>query len=95
MALSRSMNSRRFLGGSDCVRGPHFIVGVHQQGDHRGLGNQLAKQLEPLGKQLEREFAEPGNVAARPGETGDEARFDRVADAGKDDRDRRGCIFRR
>jgi hypothetical protein len=40
-------------------------------GDHGGLGDQLAKEFEPLGSQLAGEGAEAGEVAARPGETGD------------------------
>ena len=55
------------------------IVRVHQQGDHAGLGNQLGKQLEPLGRQLGRRDADAGEVAARPGEAGDQAQLDRVA----------------
>jgi len=62
-------------------------------GDHGGLGDQLAKQLESLRDQLDVEVAEAGQVAARPGETGDEAEPDWVADGGEDDRDRRGGVF--
>jgi hypothetical protein len=64
-------------------------------GDHGGLGDQFAQQVEPLGDQLDVEVAEAGEVAARPGETGDEAEPDRVGDVGEDDRDRRGCVFGR
>src|SRR5262249_12331187 len=53
------------------------------------------QQLEPLGRQFGGDVAEAGEVAAGPGETGDQARPDRVADAGEDDRDCRGCAFRR
>jgi YD repeat-containing protein len=67
-----SLHARRFLHGSDVGLG-HFIVRVHQQGDYRGPANQLAKQLEPLGRQLDGEVAEAGEVAPRPGETGDQA----------------------
>jgi hypothetical protein len=59
------------------------------------LGNQLGKQLEPLGHQLADEDAEAREVAARSGETGGPARRHRVAAAEEDDRDRRGCVFRR
>ena len=88
------LRARRFLHVSDHALGAR-IVRVHEQGDHPGLGNQLGKQLEPLGHQLAGEDAEAREVAARPRETGDEADPDRVADAGEDDRDRRGRVFRR
>src|SRR4029077_1681134 len=70
------------------------IARVHQQGDHVCPGTQLRKQLEPLGRQIE--AAEAREVAAGPGETGNETQPDRVsADGGEDDRDRRGRAFRR
>jgi hypothetical protein len=58
-------------------------------------GNQLGKQLQPLRVQLEAENAEARQLAPRPGETGDQAGRDRVVAAEEDDRDRRGCAFRR
>ena len=48
-------------------------VRVYEQGDHLGLGNQLGKQLKPLGVQLGTEEADAREVAARPGDTSDEA----------------------
>ena len=84
--------ARRFLHVSDDALGLR-IVRVHQQGDHPGLGNQLGKQLEPLGRQLDDEDADAREVAARPGETGDQAGRDRVVAADEDDRDRRGRVF--
>ena len=57
------------------------------------MGNHLVKQREPLGRQLDVHAAQARDVAARPGEIGDEAVPDRVADADEDDRDRRGCAF--
>src|SRR2546423_1045981 len=56
-------------------------VRVYEQGKKSGLRNQLGQQLEPLGRQLADKVAEARDVAARPGETGDEAQPDRVADA--------------
>jgi hypothetical protein len=67
---------------------------VHQQGDDPCLGRQLGQQFEPLGCQLVGDVADARNIAAQPGETGDQAGRDRVADAREDDRDRRGCVFR-
>ena len=61
---------RRFLYVPDDALGDR-IVRVHEQGDHAGLGNQLGKQLEPLGIQFGGEDAHAGDVAARPGKTGD------------------------
>src|SRR5215472_6093337 len=72
-----------------------FIVRVHQQGDHPGLGNHFGQQFEPLDHQLGCHDAEAREVAARPGETGDKAQYERVADASEEDRDRCGCAFRR
>ena len=74
------LRARRFLHVSDDALGSR-IVRVHQQGDHPGLGNQLGQQLEPLGHQLGGEDADAREVAARPGETGDQADRDRVAAA--------------
>jgi hypothetical protein len=45
--------------------------------------------------QFARKIAEARDVATRMGETGDEPYSDRVVDAAEDDRDRRGCVFRR
>ena len=71
------------------------IARVHQEGDHPGLRNQLGQQLELLGRQFDGEGAEAREVAARPGDTGDQAVPDRVVDAGENDRDRRGRVLRR
>jgi hypothetical protein len=71
------------------------IVRVHQQGDHAGMGNRLGKELWPLGHQLDCHDADAGEVAAGPGETGDEAVLNRVAAGKEDDRNRRGRVFRR
>ena len=50
------------------------LFGFTSRRDHPGLGNQLGQQLEPLGRQLGRYDADAGEVAARPGEAGDQAR---------------------
>ena len=59
------------------------------------MGNQLGQQLEPLGHQFADEDAKAREVAAWPGEASDQAGRDRVAAAEENDRDRRGCAFRR
>jgi hypothetical protein len=51
------------------------IIRVGEQGNQLGLENHLGKQLEPLGHQL---GGDPRDVPAWPGETGDQASFDRV-----------------
>jgi len=58
--------------------GNNRIVRVHQQGDYAGLRNQLGQQIEPFGHQLGQHDADPGEVATRPGETGDQPALDRV-----------------
>src|SRR5947209_6641864 len=71
------------------------VVRVHQQGDHPSPRNQLRKQLKPLSRQpLVAELADPREVAARPGEAGDQPVRDRIAAMPEDDRDRRGRAFR-
>src|SRR5205814_4342126 len=56
------------------------VVRVHQQGDHPSPRNQLTQQLKPLSRQpLVAELADPREVAARPGEVGDQAVLDRIA----------------
>ena len=55
--------------------------------------NQFGEQLEPLRRQLGGEDADAREVAARPGEAGDQATLDRVADA-EDNRDRPGRALR-
>jgi len=54
-----------------------------EHGDHLGLGNQLGKQLKPLGMQLSSEKADAREVAARPGQAGDQTLPDRVMPAMK------------
>ena len=65
-----TLRARSSLRGSDVPLG-HLAVRIHQQCDGGCLRNQLAKQLEQLGHQLEGEVAEAGEVTARLGEAGD------------------------
>ena len=55
-----------------------------------GCGHQLAQQLQPLCANLGIEKIDTCQVAARPGEAGDETDRDRVSGNGEDNRDRRG-----
>ena len=49
-----------------------------QQSDGAGLGNQLGQALDPLGCQLDAHAADAGEIATRPGKTGDKTAFDRI-----------------
>ena len=70
------------------------FVRVHQQGNHPSPRNQLRQQLKPLSRHLGGEHADPSEVAARPGEAGDQPVPDRIGATPEDDRDRRGRAFR-
>src|SRR3954452_24248604 len=61
-------------------------VRVHQQGDPPSLRNQLRQQLKPLSRHLAGEHEDPSEVAARPGEAGDQPVSDRVAATPENDR---------
>src|SRR6266702_1018379 len=62
------LRARRFLHVSYYALANRRNVRVDEQGDHPGLGNQLGKQLQQLGRQFAEEHAEAREVAARPGE---------------------------
>jgi hypothetical protein len=70
-------------------------TGVEVRPNHPGLRNQLGKQLEPLGVQLDVEAGDAREIAARPGETRDQPVANRVDANHEDDGDRRGRAFRR
>src|SRR6266566_4469433 len=50
-----------------------WTVRVHEQGDHLGVGNQLGKQLEPLGRKPVRLPPGRARVATSPAPTGSAA----------------------
>jgi hypothetical protein len=60
------------------------IVRVYEQGERPSLRNQLGKQFQPLGYQLNGKDTHAREVAAWPGETRDEPIPDRVGPGGKD-----------
>ena len=66
------LRARRFLHDTDLGLGRRSVW-IHQQGDHPGLGYELAEQLEALRHQLDEDVGEAGKVAAGLGETGDQA----------------------
>ena len=66
-------------------------VRVHEHGNCRRPGHDLAQQLQSLRPQHAGKKDHAGDVAARPVEAGDEAVPDRVAPGHEDDRYRRGC----
>src|SRR5262249_48218825 len=65
------------------------IVGIDQHGNAHGSRLQLMQQPNLLCPKLRRDEGDTGDVAARPVETGDEAKLNRVAAGYEDDRDRR------
>src|ERR1043166_3280610 len=65
-------------------------VRVHEHGNCRRLGHELAQQLQSLRPQYA-EKDQARDVAPRPVEACNEAVPDRVAPGRKDDRHRRGC----
>ena len=65
------LHRRRFPHGSDHAFGA-CIVWVDEQGDELDPWHELGQQFEPLRHQPPGEKADPGEVAARPGETGDQ-----------------------
>src|SRR4051795_4344301 len=76
---------------SPMVRSAFGLFGFTSRVIRRAWGT--SSDSKPLGRQLEGEGAEAYEVAARPGQAGDEAGRDRVAYA-EDNRDRQGCVFR-
>src|SRR6185503_906098 len=56
---------------------------------------QFVQEREPFSRKLHADVADPGHVATRPVEAGNEARFDRSDSAQKDDWYRRSCRFSR
>ena len=89
-----SLRARRFLHRSDLALGSR-VVRVHEQGKQADLGNQLEKQFEPLGYQLDPHQADPREISAWPGDTGDQAVLGRVGADYEDEGDRRGRSLRR
>ena len=83
----QALSTCRFLHVANDALGIH-VIRVHQQGDNLRVGDQLGQQFETLGRQLNIDVAEAGEVAIRPRQTGDKAEPNRVADASEDDRDR-------
>ena len=63
---------------------------IDEDRDAGHCGHQLAQQLQPLGHQLAEEKVDPRQVAAGPGEAGDEAQLDGVFGDRKHDRNSRG-----
>ena len=61
------------------------IVGIDQHGNAHGSRLQLVQQPKLLCPKLRHNEGDAGDVAARPVETGDEAKLNRVAAACEDD----------
>ena len=88
----QSLRARRFLHVSHQRLG-YWIIRVDEQRHRLGLGYQLREQLKPLGCHLACHENHAREVAARPGETGDQAGRDRLG-SDEDDRDSRCRVFR-
>src|SRR5262249_13196615 len=69
------------------------VVRVYEQSEHPCLRNQLGKQFQPLGYELNGKDTDAREVPARPSETRDESIRHRVGAGGKDNWDRRGSMF--
>jgi hypothetical protein len=65
---------------------PILGVRIHQRSDDSSLGNQLMQQFQAPWVQRAGGKAYASNVAARPVDAGDEAGFDRIGAADKNDR---------
>ena len=80
---------RRSLRSLVCGLEPSGLV---DRRDRRSwsLGDQLAQELEPLGRKLRGDEGDTRDVAARPVEAGDEAELDRIGAEREDDGYRRG-----
>src|SRR6516164_8296582 len=68
---------------------------IDQHGHTSCGGHQLAQEFEPLCYQFTPEPIDTCQVAARPRQTSNEPKLDRVFAADKNDRDRRGCRLNR
>ena len=64
---------------------------IDEHGDASGCGHQLTQKLQPLCRQLADEKIDACQVAARPGEAGDQTKPDRVVADSENDRNCRGC----
>jgi hypothetical protein len=70
--------------------GNRRIVGIDEHGKARGSRQQLVQEPEPLCRKLHANVADPGEIAARPVEAGNEAQFYRVGASNEDNGNRRG-----
>src|SRR5262249_33727432 len=64
--------------------------GIDQEGNLSRLGYQVAEEAQSLCHRFSVEKIDASRIAARPGETGDQAQLDRVFADAEHDRDRRG-----
>src|SRR5262249_10111524 len=78
----RGANSR--FQTSQCKLGTGRIGRIDEHSNTNGPGHQLTQEFEPLCDHLDPENIDSRQVAARPGEAGDETKLDRVV-AGKED----------
>ena len=70
-----------------------WIFGVLQQRDRCGVWNELAQETKPLRPDIGGQQADPGEIAARLIQAGDEAIPDRIAGGRENDRDCGRCCL--
>ena len=85
---------RRRLGCVEVIAiGRHVRIG--EKSGPLGAGRHLLQHREPLARDARLEGRQPGDVASRPGQCGDQAGADRISNADKDDRNRAGFPLQR
>ncbi len=74
-----------------CLGTRNRLARIDQPGDYGRAGNKLMQQSQSLRLKLVGEDRDPGDVASRAVETGDQAELHWIAADREDDRNRRGC----
>jgi len=78
-----------------CGLGGPSIGRIDEDGNSNGLGHQVMQEPQPLGRNLRVKKIDAGQVAARPGETGDKTKPNRVFTDTEDNGNRCGRSFGR
>ena len=81
---------RRCFDLSEFSLGRREETRIPQDAHTLGLGDGYNQEFQPFGSGIQKLQAQAGEVAARPGETRDETKGNRISDFGKDDWDRLG-----
>ena len=67
------------------------VCWINENGHTSSSGDELTQELQSLRRQLTADKVDARRVAARPGETRDKTKPDRVFGEDEDNGDRRGC----